>query len=325
MKIGLIDVDGHNFPNLPLMKLSAYHKAKGDNVEWVNPIFGKYDVVYQSKVFDFTPDFETVVNAEQIVKGGTGYGLNNKLPVEVENIYPDYSIYGIKNTAYGFLTRGCPRGCDFCIVAKKEGRKSVKVADLGQFWNGQKEIKLLDPNLLACPDRLELLEQLIKSNAWVDFTQGLDVRLLNDEVIDKIKQIKIKMIHFAWDKEKDSKAIVKNLEYFKNKTNINMRKARVYVLTNFDTSFDFDLYRIYKLKELGYDPYVMIYDKQNAPTKTLELQRWVNNKFIFRSCERFEDYKSVCQPHYIAKKEMIEIKEVIHMARTLLFSVRPLA
>lgn len=292
LKIGLIDVDGHNFPNLPLMKISAFHKSFGDDVEWFFPL-NQYDRVYISKVFDFTQDYEMCIQADEIIKGGTGYGLENKLPYEIENIYPDYELYGIKNTAYGFLTRGCPRNCPFCIVSKKEGRYSYQVASLRQFWNGQKEIKLLDPNLLACPDKLELLDQLIESKAWIDFTQGLDIRLMTDEVIYKIKQLKIKMLHFAWDTDEQSDLIIQNLKYFKKHTNINMRKTSVYVLVNYNTNFEFDLYRIYKLKELDYDPYVMIYDKQNAPKKIRELQRWVNNKFIFRSCERFEDYKKV--------------------------------
>lgn len=179
----------------------------------------------------------------------------------------------------------------FCIVGKKEGLKSVQVADLRQFWNGQNEIKLCDPNTLACSNRLELLQQLIDSKAWVDFTQGLDIRLMADDVIDKIRQIKIKMLHFAWDRDNQSDLIIKNLIAFKQATGIDMRKARVYVLTNYETEFDFDLYRVYKLKELGYDPYIMIYNKQKAPKRTRYLQRWVNNKIIFRSCERFEDYK----------------------------------
>lgn len=136
MKIGLIDVDGHNYPNLALMKLSAWHKAQGDEVEWWWG-FSEYDRVYMSKVFDetYTPDIPEPLNAKEIVKGGTGYGLDNKLPDEIEHIYPDYLLYPelTKDTAYGFLTRGCPRGCHFCIVAGKEGRKSVKVADLSEW------------------------------------------------------------------------------------------------------------------------------------------------------------------------------------------------
>lgn len=284
-------MDGHNFPNLALMKLSAWHKSCGDEVEWAIPL-KRYDRVYISKVFDFTPDYEMCIQADEIIKGGTGYGLENKLPYEIENIYPDYELYGIKNTAYGFLTRGCPRNCPFCIVSKKEGRYSYQVASLRQFWNGQKEIKLLDPNLLACPDRLELLDQLIESKAWIDFTQGLDIRLMTKDVIDKVKKIKIKMLHFAWDRPNDEKMILNNLKYFKEETNVDERKARVYVLCNYETDFDYDLYRIYKLKELGYDPYVMIYNKHRLEKghKLKKLQRWVNNKYIFRSCDKFEDY-----------------------------------
>jgi len=291
MKIGLIDVDGHNFPNLALMKISAWHKAQGDTVEWFFPM-SHYDKVYMAKVFDFTPGFETIINADEVIYGGTGYDLQNKLPDEIEHIYPDYSLYGIKNTAYGYLTRGCPRGCGFCIVGKKEGLKSYKVADISEFWRGQREIKLLDPNLLACKDNIELLQQLIDSGAWIDFTQGLDIRLITEEAIDKIKQLKIKTIHFAWDYMKYSDVIIKNLKHFKEATNIDMRKARVYVLTNYDTTHEEDVYRIYKLKELGYGPYLMIYDKQTAPKRLKQMQRWVNNKFIFRSgqAETFEDY-----------------------------------
>lgn len=130
MKIGLIDVDGHNFPNLPIIKLSAWHKQQGDTVGWYNLLTAwQYPPgrVYMSKIFTFTPDYQHPVNAKEIIKGGTGYSYpdgGEELPEEIEHIYPDYSIYydwvpETRNTAYGFLTRGCPRGCDFCIVGKK--------------------------------------------------------------------------------------------------------------------------------------------------------------------------------------------------------------
>lgn len=291
MRIGLVDVDGHsNFPNLALMKLSAWHKAQGDQVEMVFPM-ASYDRVYMSKVFDFTPDFVTCIDAKEIIKGGTGYDMSIRLPNEVESTYPDYNLYGITDTAYGYLTRGCPRNCPFCIVGEKEGLKSYKVADLDSFWTGQKHITLLDPNITACPDRIELLNQLAYSQAWIDFSQGLDIRFMTEDVARIINRMKIKMLHFAWDRRNEDERIIENLTYFKGITNLDFRRLKVYVLVNYETTIEEDLYRIYKLKELGYDPYVMIFDKENAPREIKRMARWVNNKFIFRVCERFEDYE----------------------------------
>ena len=295
MEIGLIDVDSHNFPNLCLMKISAYHKLKGDQVEWCN-LFKHYDRVYMSRVFDdtYTEDFMTAINADEIIKGGTGYDLKNKLPDDIEHIYPDYSLYPdlTKDTAYGFLTRGCPNDCPFCIVSKKEGRKSVKVADLGEFWNGQKNIKLLDPNLLACNEHLTLLQQLIDSKAVVDFTQGLDARLINENNIELLAKIKVKMVHFAFDLMKNEKAIIKGLKIYKEYTGVDERKTGVYILTNYDTTHDEDLYRVYAVRDLGYMPYIMIYNKPSAPQITKDLQRWCNNRVIYKASNRdFGRYK----------------------------------
>jgi len=306
MKIGLIDVDGHNFPNIPLMKISAYHKKRGDAVEWYDPLFtGHVDKVYMSKVFSFTPDYQYFVDADEIVKGGSGYCIslvNGKevfdktkdipLPKEIEHIYPDYSLYGITDTAYGFLTRGCPRGCDFCHVEAKEGRMSRKVADLSEFWSGQKNIVLCDPNILACRQWKDLLQQLIDSKAWVDINQGLDIRLMTEEKAEMLKRIKSKNFHFAWDRYQDKSIILPKFEMFKTITGIDYRKLGVYVLCNFDTSIDEDLERIYTLRDLGYSPYVMLYDKEHIPKGHIlrKLQRWVNNRFIFAKCRTFDEY-----------------------------------
>lgn len=217
--------------------------------------------------------------------------VGGELPEKIEHIYPDYGLYGITNTAYGFLTRGCPRNCDFCIVGKKEGLCSRKVADLREFWKDQKEIKLLDPNILAAREHKELLEQLASSGAWVDFTQGLDARLLTEENIEIIKRIKLKMVHFAWDNIADEKLIVPKLQLFKEKTGIDKRKCTVYVLTNFNSTLQEDLHRIYKIRDLGMAPFVMVYEKQTAPKEIKDLQRWVNNRIIWYSTEKFEDYR----------------------------------
>lgn len=291
MKIGLIDVDGHNWPSLPLMKISAYYKARGDEVEAWFPM-NHYDKVYMSKVFTFSPDVDSVIYADEIERGGTGYFYpdgGRPLPEEIEHIYPDYGIYAeeTKGKAFGFLTRGCPRNCGFCIVSKKEGRVSHQVADLSEFWRGQKEIKLLDPNILACKDRERLLQQLAASGAWVDFTQGLDIRLI-EGVEELVSTIKVKRIHFAWDNpEQDLRP---QFRAYKKKSGLDYRRLGVYVLTNFNSTHEQDLERAYFLRDLGYDPYIMIYEKETAPRETRLLQRWVNNRIIFRSCPRFEDY-----------------------------------
>lgn len=215
-----------------------------------------------------------------------------QLPYEVEHIYPDYSLYGITDTAYGFMSRGCPRGCGFCHVKAKEGQRAYKVADLSEFWNGQKNIVLLDPNPIACKEWRDILQQLIDSKAWVDFSQGVDIRIMNDEKASMIKQIKVKMVHFAWDRYEDKKIVVPALQTFADKTNWGRGKVTVFMLCNFDTTFEQDLERVYTIRDIGFSPYVMLYDKEHIPKghRLRHLQRWCNNPIIFNSCKRFEDY-----------------------------------
>lgn len=312
MRIGLIDVDGHNFPNLALMKLSAWHKQNGDTVEWYNQLFhsiGKpFDRVYVSKVFSFSPDFPYYINADEVVKGGSGYCISiengkevyhkqndGQLPYEIEHIYPDYSLYAdmTKNTAYGFMSRGCPRGCNFCHVEAKEGRMAYKVADLSEFWRGQKNIVLLDPNTIACREWKNILGQLIDSKSWVNFSQGVDIRIMTEEKAETIKRINTKNIHFAWDRYEDREKILPKFKMFKELTGWDKRKLTVYVLTNFDTTIEQDLERIYTLRDIGYWPYVMIYDKEHTKQgdTVRKIQRWVNMRATFDCVERFEDYK----------------------------------
>lgn len=294
IRIGLIDVDSHNFPNLCLMKLSAYHKAQGHQVCFWNPLF-YFDVVYKSRVFTdtYSKDNITVRNAGQVIKGGTGYGPGPDLPDEIEHSYPDYSLYPqYSETAYGFLSRGCPRGCGFCIVGGKEGRKSRKVADLSEFWRGQREIKLMDANLLACPDHEKLLLQLAGSRALVDFSQGLDIRLITRDNVALLNQVRTKAVHFAWDNSDED--LTRYFRQFLEWTSIkNPRLRRVYLLTNYGSTHEQDLYRVETLRQMGFDPYVMIYEKPTAPPITRHLQRWVNNKRLFYAIPSFSDYEPV--------------------------------
>ena len=323
MKVGLIDVDSHNFPNLSLMKISAFHKLAGDTVEFVQwyqeegeTVSAIYDRVYMSKVFSESKEPTGVIRCQDVRRGGSGYDLKNALPDEIEHIYPDYSLYPeyTKDTAYGWLTRGCPR-CNhstFCITPEKDGRKAVKVADLSEFWNGQKNIVLYDQNILACKDRMDLLEQLAESGASVEFNGGMDVRFLNDEVIEMLRRVKVKDYHFAWDDPRENL-----IDKFKEFAESGLKKTNqvgVYVLVNhWSTHFE-DLYRIYTLRALGFMPFVMIYDKQKFVDsngrwlKGVEakytreemvhfkicqhMQRWCGNRKIIKSTPNFDQYEN---------------------------------
>ena len=323
MRIGLIDVDGHNYPNLCLMKLSAYHKLLGDRVEWWSddPRI-TYDIVYMSKVFSdvYSPDIPEPTNATKVVKGGTGYAiklengrevyhkeLDPPLPPLVECRYPDYSLYPQytgyelslkKQTAYGFLTRGCPRGCGFCHVAPKEGKCSHKVADVSQFWQGQGTIVLNDPNILACPDAVSLLKQLRETGAKIEFNQGMDARLMTPEKAELLASMKLKMPHFAMDTMESLLPVKKGLQMYVDackriKGKWNWRNARVYCLTNFDTTFAQDMQRIKAIQECECWPYVMIYNKPSAPSITRRLQRWTNFPAAYAMTKDFYEYQKM--------------------------------
>lgn len=303
--IALIDVDGHHFPNLALMRISAYHKSIGDNVEWWYSDLVHYDIVYMSKIFSdaYSKEEYTPINADKVIKGGTGYCIslgedgkehfdkskNHALPDDIEKMFPDYSIYPQYQFAVSMTSRGCPRGCSFCHVAAKEGRCSVKVADVSDFWCGQSEIKVLDPNITACKEKRDLMQQYIDTGAWIDFTQGIDIRLTNEKDVEDLNRMKIKRLHFAWDDPNDD--LENKFKMFTDAFKIkDYRRKTVYCLTNYNSTMEQNLYRIYTLRDLGYNPYVMIYDKPNSPKEIRDLQRWCNNKIVFNACRRFEDY-----------------------------------
>lgn len=215
MRIGLVDIDGHAkkkkwgstiYPNLALCKIARYHKQCGDDVEWAIPFY-HYDRIYMSKVFNFSPDDLTVYDADEIIKGGTGYDIKSKLPDEIDRLQPDYSIYPhIPNdTAYGFLTRGCPNKCPWCVVPRKEGviRPYMDVDDIA--IEGRRKIVLMDNNILAAGDyAVQQLQKIIERGYKVDFNQALDARLVTDEfarLLAKIHWIN-RRIRFGCDTHK---------------------------------------------------------------------------------------------------------------------------
>ena len=200
MNVGLLAVDS-NYPNLALMKISAWHKSQGDNVEWYNP-FTHYDKVYAAKVFSFTPDYGYYINANVIEKGGTGYDIQKNLPKAIDRMQPDYSLYpSIDNkTAYGFLTRGCPNRCKWCIVPKKEGNIQPYMDVEEIAVNGRNNLILMDNNVLASDYGLEQIEKIVQLKLRVDFNQGLDARLVTDDIAKLLAKVKwIKRIRFGCD------------------------------------------------------------------------------------------------------------------------------
>ena len=304
MKIGLIDVDGHNFPNLALMRISAWHKAQGDTVEWWWTDMVHYDIVYMSKVFSdaYSNDVPEPINADKVVKGGTGYCItlvdgkevydqskNTNLPPEMEKMFPDYSIYPQFDFAISMTSRGCPRSCPFCVVSKKEGRASHKVADVSDFWNGQPRIEVLDANITACCEKRDLFKQYLETGAIITFNQGLDIRFLDGYDLEDINKMRLETIHFAWDNPKEN--LEPKFREFAAGFRRKRHKGMVYVMTNYNSTMEENLWRIYCLRDMGYDPYVMIYNKPDSPLEIRRLQRWCNNKFIFAQCPRFEDYQ----------------------------------
>jgi hypothetical protein len=284
MKVRLVDVDS-KIPNLALMKISAYHKAKGDDVDFYNPLFDKPDLIYASKVFDFTPDFMFYPDCE-IVKGGSGYDLKAELLAEIESQFPDYSLYRC-DYAIGFTTRGCVRKCPFCIVPQKEGNIRI-VGDIYDFWKGQEYLMLLDNNLTALPEHFELIcKQLIKEKIKVDFSQGLDIRLITPEMASLLSKVKLlKQIHFAWDDIRIEKAVRRGIEIL-TKNGVSKHKLMFYVLIGFKSTPEEDLYRVETLRGLGVDPFVMPYNRNDKYQR--RFARWVNHKAIFKTV-KWEDY-----------------------------------
>jgi hypothetical protein len=290
MRIGLIAVDGRNgFPNLALMRLSNWHKRRGDTVEWWTG-FTHYDRVYMSKVFTFTPDFDTVINAEEIVTGGTGYKDFGSLPPEVEACQPDYTLYPNWKPAIGFLTRGCFRSCDFCIVPRKEGPLHPAASWEEVKRPDSREMILLDNNVLASDYGLDQIDRMSREQVWVDFNQGLDARLITPEIARMLARLHwIRFVRLACDTSEMLPVIRQATAYLKE-AGVAQSRLWSYALVR---DVEEALQRVQALREMGVEPFVQPYRDYDGGEPTEEQKafaRWVNRKSLFKSCT-WESYK----------------------------------
>lgn len=284
MKTGLFDIDS-KYHNLALMKLSAWHKQKGDEVEFYKPLWhSTYDKIYCSKIFTKVSKNDNY-RTDDMICGGSGIDIKEKLPEGIEHIRPDYPLYNL-SYSLGFTTRGCHRGCGFCIVREKEGYIKEH-AEVEEFLNPKSDIVvLLDNNFLALPSHIKKLQKYIDKGWIMDFNQGLDIRLINGENAKLLAEIKhYKRIHFAWDLMNYEKEFKKGLNIL-FKAGIKPYRIMVFVLCGFNTTFEEDLYRFNELLSLEVDSFIMTYG--NVDRRTKEFARWVNKR-LYKFCE-LEDF-----------------------------------
>lgn len=299
MKIGLIDVDGHNFPNLALMKISRYWKNQGASVLWYTP-FEHFDIVYMSKVFTFTQDFsQCITNADRIEKGGTGYKLYDKnLPKEIDQLQPDYTIYSHivdDHSAYGFLTRGCIRKCKWCIVPKKEGSLRPYM-DIEQIAiEGRNNITLMDNNILASDYGLEQIEKIIKLQLRVDFNQDMDCRLVTEDIAQMLVRVKwLKYIRFACDTSAELRPLFSACEKIKRLG----YRGDIFMNVLLTEDINECVNRIREIKKFGRannirmmpfaQPYIDFEGKRNPPQWQKDMAHWCNKKAVFKTCDFWE-------------------------------------
>lgn len=288
-RVCLLDVDS-KIPNLALMRASTYHKQRGDTVRLgYEPLIDHPDICYASKIFDFTPEPLYMPDCETL-KGGSGYDLHARMPFDdYDRIMPDYSLYPQFDYAIGRFTRGCPNRCPWCVVPEMDGNNVRHVADLSDFWDGQKVVRLLDDNIMADSDEFcRDCEQLSRAGVKVIW-EALDARLVDDTTAAALATVKqFKSIHFAWDGHSQDDAVPRCIETLR-RHGLKPWRLMFYVLVGFNTDRDYDLHRIYTLRDMGANPFVMPFDKGDRYQK--DLARWCNNKFIFKSTPRFEDYR----------------------------------
>ena len=294
MRIGLLPVDSQ-YPNLALMKLSTWHKQQGDTVEWYNPLCC-YDKVYMAKVFNFTPDYSYYVHADEVERGGTGYDLKKTLPKEIDRIRPDYCIYPQidSRTAYGFLTRGCPNRCRWCIVPKKEGRLKPYM-DVDEIAvDGRDNLILMDNNILASDYGLSQIEKIVRRKLRVDFNQGLDARLVTDDVARLLARVKwIKRIRFGCDTPgqiADCERATTLIDRYGYKG-----EYFFYCILLDDFRESFNRVNHWRAKGRRFLTHAQPYRDPNTPHQVVpqwqkDLARWTDRKELYQSID-FKDYE----------------------------------
>lgn len=274
------------------MKISRYYKEQGATVSFYNP-FDKFDVVYASKIFTFTPDYGYYIdNADAVEKGGTGYDIQKRLPAEIERVQPDYSLYSQidKKTAYGFITRGCPNRCPWCLVPKKEG-KTCANNDVDEIAiENRTNLILMDNNILSSEYGLNQLKKIIDRGYRVDFNQGLDARLVTPEIAEMLAKIKwIKYIRFGCDTPGQIIECEKAMALI-DKFGYNGNYFLYCILKDFKESFErVNHWRGNKRITPFAQPYRDFDNKNTIPQWQKDMARWVDKKELYNTCE-FKDY-----------------------------------
>lgn len=294
MLIALHDSDDTTFPNLALMKIAAWHRRQGHEVVWFAPDAGtRYDHVYSSKVFTWTPEESRLPH--DAVKSGTGYGIFNSLPDAVEHICPDYSIYRHvherRNSrrkkpepeySLGFTTRGCVNDCPWCIVPQKEGLIRAH-ADVEEFCR-HRHVVLLDNNALAHDHGIAQIEKMTRLGLRVDFNQGLDARRIDGPIARRLAALSwFKPLRLACD-QKGQMPVVERAVRLLRAAGTRPKEYFCYVLvTDVDEAHE----RVMFLRGLGLAPFAQAYRDCANYTEPTEKQRlfcrWVNHKALFKS------------------------------------------
>lgn len=284
-KVALHNADNTPFPNLALLKLAAHHRAKGDTVERYMPL-ADYDMIYSSKVFSWTPEDGYLPPTAS--RGGSGHDLSAALPDEIEHTCPDYAFAGI-NYSMGFLTRGCIRACPWCVVPKKEG-KIRPHADIEEFCR-HRDVVLMDNNVLAHDHGIVQIEKMARRGLRVDFNQGLDARLIDKAIAQRLANLRwLHPIRLACD-HKSQMPDIENAVRLLRCAGVTPKAYSCYVLVK---DIDDALERIEFLRTLKVDPFAQPYRDPYSSSKPTELQRrfarWVNHKAIFKTVS-WPEYK----------------------------------